>query len=103
MELIKGIMNNKGATIKDNRIVNYKSGYQIAVDSEEKIFYNLATLLYHAKKNGLKNLGIWCYGGLWYVDTNSIRVSRKSEALQLAKEHNQIAIWDWKKQKSIYA
>lgn len=100
--LLKQVYYNKGATIKNAHIVNYKTGYQAAINSQEKTFDNLASLLYHASKQQLKSFGVWLDNGKWYIDTNSIRISTKKEALYLAKENSQIAIWDWKKNKTVY-
>ena len=96
-ELIK---QNGGATIKKGAIVNYKSGYQVCVDSKEKRYKRLGNALRFNKK--LKSIGLWFSNGLWFVDTNSIRVNTKKQALELAKQNEQLAIWNWKKQETVY-
>ena len=100
--LYNEIKESHGATIKNNKIMSYKTGYQVAVNSKEKTFKRLGNALRHIQKNTLKNVGLWCDNGVWYLDTNSIRVSTKKEALELGKENHQIAIWDWKKSQTVY-
>jgi phosphopantetheinyl transferase (holo-ACP synthase) len=91
-----------GATIKKGAIKNYKSGFQVCVNSKEKTFKSLIFALKFAQKEALKSFGLWKDNGLWYLDTNSIRVATKKEALKLAKEHNQVAVWNWRLKKSVY-
>jgi hypothetical protein len=94
------IKQNGGATIKNGAIVNYKSGYQVCVNSKEKRYKRLGNALRFNKK--LKSIGLWLNEKIWYVDTNSVRVATKKQAVKLATENNQIGIWNWKKQTTVY-
>jgi ribose 5-phosphate isomerase len=88
-----------GATVKNGKIINYKSGYQVAIDSQEKIFKSFKKALEFIKS--LKSCGVWINKNLIYIDTNTKRVSSKKNAIEIAKKNNQLAIWDWKNKKEI--
>jgi len=103
MTILNEVVKNGGATVKNNKIMNYKSGYQVAINSQEKQFTTIRKAFNYIKKNGLKNVGIWIDKGICYLDTNTKRINTKKEALQLATENEQLAIWDWKNSKSVYA
>jgi len=100
--LYNEIKESNGATIKNGKIVNYKTGYQVAINSKEKTFKRLGNALRHIEKNELKSVGLWCDSGVWYLDTNTVRITTKKEALQKAQENKQIGIWDWSKFQTIY-
>ena len=102
-EFINTIKKLGGATIKNGQLKNYKTGYQVAIESEEKQFTTLNKAIKYIERNGLKNVGLWLDDGIWYMDTNSVRVSLKNKALQQAKENQQLAIWDWKNKRTVYA
>ena len=46
-------------------------------------------------------LGIWVDDGQAYIDV-SVRLMRRNDALKLAKEKGQLAIYDFKNEESIY-
>lgn len=88
---LKKLANNDGLTLKNGKIINYKSGWQVATEGIE------TTDIVEAMKavkayNG--NCGIWFSEGVWYID-KSRRVSTKREALELGRACNQISILKW--------
>lgn len=88
---LKKIKNNGGLTLKNGKIITYKSGWQVATEGIE------TTDIYKAMKaikayNG--NCGIWFSEGIWYID-KSKRISTKKEALAIGKMCNQISILKW--------
>ena len=96
MFTLKQIMN--GATIKKDKVCNYKKGYQVSVE-------DLMTIpAYKVRKKALLNiiaslksneyLGIWQDNKKVYID-KSIRKLNKADALKIAQAKNQLAIWDW--------
>jgi hypothetical protein len=101
--LYEKIVSNGGATVKNGKIVSYKKGYQVAVNSVEKKFKALYEALDYAADNKLDSIGLWLDGGVWYMDTNTKRFTSRAEALKVAKENKQLAVWDWEKGVSIYA
>jgi hypothetical protein len=100
--MTKIIQIEKGATIKNDKMKKYKSGWQVCVNSKELVFLTVFKALGYAKKKGLKSYGLWFDNKKWYLDTNSIRVNTKKQAIELAKQNNQVAVWNWAKQKSVY-
>ena len=95
---IRKLQNNDGLTLKDGKAITYKSGYQVATEGIETRSQEEAIKAVRAY-NG--NCGIWFADGIWFID-RSIRVSTKSEALKIGRDHNQISILDWRKMKLIY-
>ena len=88
---LKKLANNDGLTLKNGKIITYKSGWQVATEGIE------TTDIVEAMKavkvyNG--NCGIWFSDGIWYID-KSRRVSTKREALELGRACNQISILKW--------
>ncbi len=100
--MLKDILSFGGATLVNGKMVSYKSGYQVAVNSTEQVFPNLTQVIRYIKQQGLKSVGLWKDGGAWYLDTNTKRFATKKEAVQVGISQNQIAIWDWKKKDSVY-
>lgn len=96
------IEKNGGATIKNNSIIEYKRGYQIAVNSSEKMFNTFKDLQDYIKEQSLTCVGVWIYNNQYCMDTNTMHINNKAQAIALAKEHKQKAIWDWYNKKEIF-
>jgi ribose 5-phosphate isomerase len=96
------LLKNGGGTLKDGKLIEYKTGYQVAISSQEKTFSKLGQLVYFIQKNKLRSVGVWRDGALWFLDTNTKRINTKKEAIELAKKYHQIAIWNWKKSQTVY-
>ena len=95
---LKKLSNNDGLTLKNGKIINYKSGWQVATEGIE------TTDIVEAMKaiksyNG--NCGIWFSEGIWYID-KSRRISTKREALELGRACNQISILKWTTMELVY-
>lgn len=93
---IRNLKEGEGLTLKGGKIVEYKSGWQVAVGGvkcnspEEAMEYiRLAT-----SYKGRENVGIWLENGIYYVDI-SLRVGTKKAAIQLGKDEAQISIYCW--------
>lgn len=88
---LKKLNNNDGLTLKNGKIITYKSGWQVATEGIETT--DIAEAMKAVKAyNG--NCGIWFSDGIWYID-KSRRVSTKREALELGRACNQISILKW--------
>ena len=95
---IRKLQENDGLTLKAGKIINYKTGWQVAdygVEARTAEEAIKAVKLY----NG--NCGIWYAGGIYYVD-HSFRISTKREALAIGRKFSQISIFGWKTQKLAY-
>lgn len=95
---IRKIENNGGLTLKNGKIINYKTGWQVGLygvtcTSPEEVRAIIK------KFNG--NCGIWLEDGIYYIDY-SIRIDTKSAALIVGRNHNQISIFGWAKKNLAY-
>lgn len=95
---LRKIQNHGGLTLKNGRIISYKTGYQVATEGIEltDITKVRAAIIEYGG-----NCGLWLEDGVWYVD-KSRRVSTKREALKLGRECNQISILKWSDMSLIY-
>lgn len=95
---IRKLQNNDGLTLKGGYVINYKSGWQVAIEGTETT--NISEVIPMIKKyNG--NCGIWFSNGIYYID-KSFRVDTKKEALSIGRAHNQISIFGWKRSNLAY-
>lgn len=95
---LRKLENNDGLTLKNGKIIIYKTGYQVATEGIETINIHEAMKAIKAF-NG--NCGVWFENGIYYID-KSHRVTTKRDALQLGREKNQISILQWSTMKLIY-
>ncbi len=97
-EIIKALKNNEGLTLKNNKSIVYKTGYQVADYGIERKTVK-GTLRAIERMEG--NCGIWYSEGIYYID-HSFRVKTKKEALRIGKEHNQISVLKWSNMSLVY-
>ena len=95
---IRKIENNGGLTLKNGKIINYKSGWQVA---DNGVAVTTAEECIKAVKEMKGNCGVWLENGIYYVD-HSFRVNTKKEALEIGRKHNQISVLNWKKMTLAY-
>lgn len=92
------LTNNDGLTLKGGKIINYKSGWQVATEGKETTDARQA-MQYIKEYNG--NCGIWYSEGVYYID-KSQRVNTKREALYLGRQCNQISILKWSNKSLVF-
>lgn len=95
---IRKLANNDGITLKGGKVIEYKTGWQVAVYGVE---VKTAREAIEAVKAYGGNCGVWFADGIYYVD-KSFRVDTKKEALRIGKEHNQISIFGWSRKNLAY-
>ena len=95
---IKKLVNNNGITLKNGKLIQYKTGWQVAIYGVE---VKTAREAIEAVKAYGGNCGVWFADGIYYVD-KSFRVDTKKEALRIGKEHNQISIFGWSRKNLAY-
>lgn len=95
---MRKLANNDGLTLKDGRIVSYKSGYQVADYGMEAATPEAAM---QAVKLYKGSCGIWYSEGTYYID-HSFRVSTKAEALRVGRENKQISVFKWSTKELVY-
>lgn len=95
---IKKLMNNDGITLKNGKVIEYKTGWQVAIYGVE---VKTAREAIEAVKAYGGNCGVWFADGIYYID-KSFRVDTKKEALRIGREHNQISIFGWSRKNLAY-
>lgn len=88
---LKKLANNDGLTLKNGKLITYKSGYQVATEGLETKDINEAMQMI---RNYNGNCGVWYSEGIYYID-KSHRVSTKKEALEIGRRCNQISVLKW--------
>ena len=89
---IKKIVENGGLTLKNGKVITYKSGWQVADHGIEA--KNAEEAIKAVKAMG-GNCGIWLENGIYYTD-HSFRVNTKREAMEIGRAHNQISVLCWR-------
>lgn len=97
-EMLEGLKNNDGLTLKKGNAITYKTGYQVADYGTE--CKTIAETM-EAVKDMHGDCGIWYAEGIYYVD-HSMHVMTRKEALAIGREHKQISILRWKDMSLIY-
>lgn len=95
---IRKLTNNDGITLKGGKVIEYKTGWQVAIYGVE---VKTAKEAIEAVKAYGGNCGVWFADGIYYID-KSFRVDTKKEALRIGREHNQISIFGWSRKNLAY-
>jgi len=95
---IRKLSNNDGMTLKNGKIITYKTGYQVATEGIEAVNPREAI---EAVKAYNGTCGIWYSEGIYYID-KSKRISTKKEALEIGRACNQISILRWRDMELVY-
>lgn len=95
---MRKLSNNDGLTLKNGKIISYKSGWQVATEGVECTTAESA--MQTVKVYG-GNCGVWLADGIYYVD-RSHRVDTKRQALEIGKACNQISIFGWARKNLAY-
>lgn len=100
---------NKGITLTKALNIYSGNGYAISKPGYEKKIKDVSLSKFHymikiyQKKVSNRNeyIGIWIENDIWYFDISLIS-NNLDKAKELAKEYNQIAIFDFNTFKTIY-
>ena len=95
---IRKLANNDGITLKGGKVIEYRTGWQVAIYGVE---VKTAREAIEAVKAYGGNCGVWFAEGIYYID-KSFRVDTKKEALRIGREHNQISIFGWSRKNLAY-
>ena len=95
---LRKIENNGGLTLKNGKIIEYKSGYQVATEGVTTTDITKVRAFMLAFGG---NCGLWLEDGVWYID-HCRRVSTKRDALALGRRCKQISIFKWADKSLIY-
>jgi hypothetical protein len=96
---IDKLQNNEGLTFRYGKIVEYKTGWQVATNGiEVKTAQEVSDIL-HSPIGRKGFLGVWYSEGIYYVDFSK-RVNTKKQALTIGKACNQQSIYGWRPRKA---
>ena len=98
MTLILNLETNGGLTLKNNKPISYKTGWQVA-DYGLETRDVLEAVAAIEELNG--NCGVWFADGVYYID-HSFRVKTKREAIAIGRANNQISVFGWQRQNLAY-
>ena len=89
---IRKLTNNDGLTLKNGKIITYKTGWQVA---DYGIETTSAEEAIRAVRRMDGNCGVWYSDGVYYID-HSFRVNTKRQAMEIGRAHNQISVLCWR-------
>ena len=88
---LTSLKNNDGLTLKNGKVITYKSGWQVATEGLQTTSPKIAMLMIKQYKG---NCGVWFSEGIYYID-KSHRVNTKREAMMIGRQCNQISVLKW--------
>lgn len=91
---IRNIREGEGLTLRNGKIVEYKTGWQVGIIGLTCTTPEEVSALLHSEAGRLGNIGIWLNDGVYYIDISK-RISTKKEALALGRLMNQLSIYGW--------
>ena len=97
------IRKHDGITVYDGKITTYDTGYQVS--TEEGIdFYDLNACIMSASILDAKSWGVWFDSrrGLYVLDLMTLHIEDESEALSVARQYKQKAVFEWSTKKDLY-
>ncbi len=95
---LRKLTNNDGLTLKNGKVITYKSGWQVATEGLETTDQKEAMQMIKAYGG---DCGVWFADGIYYID-KSHRVNTKREALEVGRACNQISVLCWRNMKLAY-
>lgn len=99
---LRHLSNNEGVTLRNGKIIEYRSGWQVAsmgvkcLSAEEAMKYT-RWFSNNGKQIG-RNVGVWFSDGTYYVDICQ-RVPTKREAVEEGRRFKQLSIYYWGQRK----
>lgn len=95
---IRNLANNEGLTLRNGKIVQFKSGWQVGIKGVECKTPEEVSAVLHSILGRTGDIGIWFSDGVYYVDV-CVHITGKYEALRLGKTMNQQSIYSWRPRK----
>ena len=96
---IRNLADNEGLTLRNGKIVEYKTGRQVGIQGVECKTPEAVSELLHKGIGRKGNIGIWLSNGIYYVDISK-RITTKQNALAIGKLMNQQSIYGWRPRKA---
>lgn len=95
---LKKLNNDDGLTLKNGKLIMYKSGWQVATEGYETTDIEEAMKIIKTLEG---NCGVWFSNGIYYID-KSHRVNTKKIALAVGRECHQISVLNWRTMGLVY-
>jgi hypothetical protein len=95
---IRNIREGEGLTLRNGKIVEYKTGWQVGITGVTCKTPEEVSALLHSGLGRKGNIGIWLSEGIYYIDVSK-RITTKQNALQVGKVMNQQSIYGWRPRK----
>ena len=95
---IRNIENEGGLTLRNGKIVEYKTGWQVGLYGIECRTPEQVAKVIHSDLGRKGNIGIWLSDGIYYIDISK-RINTKAQALEIGKLMNQQSIYGWRPRK----
>ena len=96
---VKHIKEGEGLTLRNGKIVEYKTGWQVGLAGIECKTPEQVSEILHKGMGRKGNVGIWLSNGIYYVDI-SRRITTKKDALAVGRATNQQCIYGWRPRKA---
>lgn len=95
---IRKITENQGLTLRNGKIVEYKTGWQVGITGIECHTPEEVSQVIHSDMGRKGNIGIWLSNGIYYIDISK-RITTKQDALTVGRLMNQQSIYGWRPRK----
>lgn len=95
---IRNLKENDGLTLRNGKIVEYKTGWQVGLHGLECKTAEEASEIIHSPICRKGNIGIWFSNGIYYIDISK-RITTKAKALAVGEAMNQQCIYGWRPRK----
>lgn len=95
---IRHIAEDQGLTLRNGKIVEYKTGWQVGIMGIEVKTAEEVSRFLHSDMGRKGNIGIWYSKGIYYIDVSK-RIQTKKDALAVGKLMNQQSIYGWRPRK----
>ena len=95
---IRNIQEDQGLTLRNGKIVEYNTGWQVGVTGVTCKTPEGVSALLHSGLGKKGNIGIWLHDGIYYIDVSK-RITTKKDALSVGRVMNQQSIYGWKPRK----
>jgi hypothetical protein len=96
---IRNIQEGEGLTLRNGKIVAYKTGWQVGITGVTCKTPEEVSALLHSGLGRKGNIGIWLSEGIYYIDVSK-RITTKRNALAVGKVMNQQSIYGWRPRKA---
>lgn len=96
---IRKLQDNEGLTLRNGKIVEYKTGWQVGITGIKCRTPEEVSALLHNGIGRKGNIGIWLSNGIYYVDISK-RITTKKDALALGRAMNQQSVYGWRTRKA---